>query len=242
MIAAVMWVKYVNRRMLATPKARNSWCIEIKRDLPQEMFQHIGDPVKKGVSAFGVSVEDSMVKFTQKKRLFRDFSKFCGATQSDIKTKLPKYYEECFPCFAEYSVANNLTEQALYHETHNTVIWNNKFICIQGKSVFCEALFKKGIIKLKDLATEVNGVITGFQILANASLTPKEKFQLMTIIDAIPTQWRHHLKTCNNYQNNSTCSHSAQLHLNGHNICLDKAISKNIYKEVHRTVKIFEKI
>ena len=28
--------------------------------------------------------------------------------------KLPKYYyEECFRCFAEYSVANNLTEQAL---------------------------------------------------------------------------------------------------------------------------------
>ena len=88
------------------------------------------------------------------------------------------------------------------------------------------------------LATEVNGVITGFQILANASLTPKEKFQLMMIIDSIPTQWRHHLKTCNNYQNNSTCSKSAQLHLNGHNICLDKAISKNIYKEVRSKAEI----
>ena len=85
-----MWVKFINRRMLATPKARNPWCIEIKRDLPQEIFQHIRDAVKKGVSAFGVLVEDSMVKFTQKKRLFRDFSKFCGVTQSDIKTKLQK--------------------------------------------------------------------------------------------------------------------------------------------------------
>ena len=88
----LMWVKYINRRMLATPKARNPWCIEIKRDLPQEIFQHIRDAVKKGVSAFGVSVEDSMVKFTQKKRLFRDFSKFCGVTQSDIKTKLKKTF------------------------------------------------------------------------------------------------------------------------------------------------------
>ena len=88
----LMWVKYINRRMLATPKARNLWCIEIKRDLPQEIFQPIRDAVKKGVSAFGVSVEDSMVKFTQKKRLFRDFSKFCGVTQSDIKTKLKKTF------------------------------------------------------------------------------------------------------------------------------------------------------
>ena len=88
----LMWVKYINRRMLATPKARNPWCIEIKRDLPQEIFQHIRDAVKKGVSAFGVSVEDFMVKFTQKKHLFRDFSKFCGVTQSDIKTKLKKTF------------------------------------------------------------------------------------------------------------------------------------------------------
>ena len=58
-----------------------------------------------------------------------------------------------------------LTEQALCQEIHNTVIWNNKFICIQGKSVFCEAMFKKGIITLEDLTTEENGVITGFQIM-----------------------------------------------------------------------------
>ena len=30
--------------------------------------------------------------------------------------------------------------------------------------------------------------------MASASFTPKEKFQLMAIIDAIPTEWRHHLK------------------------------------------------
>ena len=162
----------------------------------------------------------------------------CAFDLKKLCIKLPKCYEECFRCFAEYSVANNLTEQALCHEIHNTVVWNNKFICIQGKSVFCGALFKKGIITLQDLTTEENGVITGFQILASASLTPKEKFQLMAIIDAIPTQWRHHLKTCNNYQNNSTCSNSAQLHLNGHNICLDNAVSKNVYKEVRSKAEI----
>lgn len=74
--------------------------------------------------------------------------------------------------------------------------------------------------------------------MASASFTPKEKFQLMAIIDAIPTQWRNHLKMCNNYQNNSSASNSAQLYLNGHNIRLDKAISKNIYKEVRSKVEI----
>ena len=119
--------------------------------------------------------------------------------------------------YAEYSVPNKLTEQALCQEIHNTVIWNNKFICIQGKSAFCEALFKKGIITLEDLTTDGNDVITGLQIMASASFTPKEKFQLMAIIDAIPTQWRNHFKMCNNDQNNSLVSNSAQLYLNGHN-------------------------
>ena len=162
----------------------------------------------------------------------------CAFDLKKLCIKLPKYYEDCFRSFAEFSVANTLTEQASCQEIHSTVIWNNMFICIQGKSVFCEKLFEKGIIILEDLTSEGNGVITGFQIMASASFTPKKKFQLMAIIDAILTEWRHHLKTCNNYQNNLTRSNSAQLHLNGHDICLDKAISKNIYKEVRSKVEI----
>ena len=78
--------------------------------------------------------------------------------------------------------------------------------------------------------------------MASASFTPKEKFQLIiAIIDAIPTQWRNHLKMCNNYQNNSSGSNSDQLYLNGHNIRLDKVSSKNIYKEVRSKVEIFAK-
>ena len=163
----------------------------------------------------------------------------CSFDLKKLCIQLPKYYEECFRYFAEYSVANKLTEQALCQGLHNTAIWNNKFICVQGKSIFREALFNKGIITLEDLTTEKSDVITGFQIMASASFTPKEKFRLMAIIDAIPTQWRHHLKICINYHlNNSSVSSNAQSHLNGHNICLDKAISKNIYKEVRSKVEI----
>ena len=93
----------------------------------------------------------------------------CAFDLTKLCIQLPKYYEECFRCFAEYSVANKFTEQALCQ-----VIWNNKFICTQGKSVFCEALFQKRTITLEDLTTDGNDVITGFQIMASASLTPKE--------------------------------------------------------------------
>ena len=159
----------------------------------------------------------------------------CAFDLKKLCIQLPKYYEECFRCFAEYSVANKLTEQALSQEIHNTVIWNNKFICIQGKSVFREALFKKGIITLEDLTTDGNDVITGFQIMASASFTPKEKFQLTAIIDAILTQWRNHLKMSNNDQNNYLVSNSAQLCLNGHNICYG-ALLRTKYRNIIKSM------
>ena len=156
----------------------------------------------------------------------------CAFDLKKLSINLPIYYEECLRCFAEYSCAIKITEQALCQEIHNTVIWNNKFICIQGRSIFYEELFRKGIITLGDLTTKENAVFTGFQIITSSSLTSKEKFQLMAIIDALPAQWRQHLKTCNNFSKNPTFSSDAQLHLNGHNVNLDKVISKSIYNEV----------
>ena len=137
----------------------------------------------------------------------------CAYDLKKLPINLPIYYEECLRCFAEYSCASKITEQALCQEIHNTVIWNNKFICIQGRSILYEELFRKGIITLGDLTTKENAVFTGFQIITSTSLTSKEKFQLMAIMDALPAQWRHHLKTCSNFSKNSTFSSDAQLHL-----------------------------
>ena len=36
------------------------------------------------------------------------------------------------------------------------------------------------------------------QVFQLWQVRPNEKFHLIAIIDAIPTQLRHHLKTCNN--------------------------------------------
>ena len=62
--------------------------------------------------------------------------------------------------------------------------------------------------------------------------------QKKKVTDAIPAHWRHHLKMCSNFQKNSVYSGGAQLHLNGHNISLVKAILRNIYKEVRSKVEI----
>lgn len=83
----LMWVKCINRRMRATPKARDPWYIEIKRDLPQEIFKHMKDAIKTGVSAFGVSVEDSIVKFTKKSACSVIFQNFVGSLKVKLRLK-----------------------------------------------------------------------------------------------------------------------------------------------------------
>ena len=88
----LMWLNEIRiiRRMSASPKASNPWAIEVKRDLPQAVFEIIIKSVKGALSAFGVSVEDRVIKYTHKNRLLRDFLKFSGIPQSEVAAMLKK--------------------------------------------------------------------------------------------------------------------------------------------------------
>ena len=129
----LMWIKTIHRRMVASPRARNPWFIEIKRDLPQEIFCVIKDAVLSGISAFGVSVEDSVVKFNHKNRLYRDLSKFCCLTKCEIQNRLKKNFGARHKDFkAEVLVDNNKPFLVTYDKRGMRVIvschygcWNN---------------------------------------------------------------------------------------------------------------------
>ena len=90
--------------------------------------------------------------------------KFILCCNFDIKKlpiNLPKYYRKCFECFSHCSAATDNNVLELSHEQiSNTVLWNNKFICINNKSVFNQSLVSKGIIKIGDLVTEKNQFIS----------------------------------------------------------------------------------
>ena len=70
----------------------NPWTIEVKCDLPQEIFEVLVKSVQGALSAFGVSVEDNVIKYTKKNRLLRDFSKFSDIPQSEVANKLKKSF------------------------------------------------------------------------------------------------------------------------------------------------------
>ena len=58
----LMWLNRIRRRMSANPKASYPWTIEVKRDLPQEMFEILMKSMQGVPSTFGVSVEENIIK------------------------------------------------------------------------------------------------------------------------------------------------------------------------------------
>ena len=76
--------------MLVNQRARDPWSIEIKRDLPEQVFQHMRDAIKGSSAAFGVSIQTHELKFINRNRLLRDLLILCGMPSSEISAKLQK--------------------------------------------------------------------------------------------------------------------------------------------------------
>ena len=88
----LMWLNRIRRRMSTNLRASNPWTIEVKRDLPQEMFEIILKSVQGAPSTFGVLVEENMIKYTHRNCLLHDFSKFSGLPRSEVAGKLNKTF------------------------------------------------------------------------------------------------------------------------------------------------------
>ena len=58
--------------------------------------------------------------------------------------------------FAKCSAANRGSAQVLNgNDLAKIILWNNKFICIGGNSVYFKTLAEKGIIKIGDLISDL---------------------------------------------------------------------------------------
>ena len=120
----------------------------------------------------------------------------CNFSVKKLPVTLPKFYVECLQTFSEHSAS--VREQILNlsnSSRSSTVIWNNRHILIDGKSVFYQSLFDKGKITLENLVTDTN-VLLIKQNPNGLPFTSLEWFHLIQIFEALPTQWRKSLTSC----------------------------------------------
>ena len=120
----------------------------------------------------------------------------CNFELQKLPIKLPKFYEECLRSFAKCSGANRGSVQGLNgNDLAKIILWNNKFICIGGNSVYFKTLTEKGIIKIEDLISDNNELIVkNNHRLRELNILPLDAFRLLALIDALPLEWREGLK------------------------------------------------
>ena len=73
------------------------------------------------------------------------------------------------------------------------IVWNNKFICIGGKSVYFRNLAEKGILRMGDLISNNNELIvkSNYQ-LRELNISPLDMFRLISGIDVLPGNGMNH--------------------------------------------------
>ena len=150
----------------------------------------------------------------------------CNFDHRTLSITLPTFYRECLQA---WSSMNNY-DSSSYEGIMNEIIWNNKYILSQGKSIFQSVFCNLGILKVGDLVSR-DGVLLKSDKILNSSFSPCHSFSLMGVLDAIPKEWRSIIKT------NPYCAPSAmdqtcfELIIAGKVIDLASASSKLIYNE-----------
>ena len=158
----------------------------------------------------------------------------CNFELQKLPIKLPKFYEECLRSFAKCSGANKESVQGLNgNDLAKIILWNNKFICIGGNSVYFKTLAEKGVIKIEDLISDNNELIVkNNHSLRELNMLPLDAFRLLALIDALPLEWREGLKTISHIENDEI-----KLNLNEQTIPIKTAASKIVNKELrNRTI------
>ena len=109
----------------------------------------------------------------------------CNFDTRQLPIYLPAFYKECLDAWSMLRQPSILS----YEDVGHQVIWNNKNITVQKISLFEKHLLSKGIVTIGDLISDTGIFLKGVKVL-HANLSPIPHFRLMSVVDAIPRDWR----------------------------------------------------
>ena len=98
---------------------------------------------------------------------------------------IPSFYTDVLNAWAE--VREQISDNEI--RIRNVILWNNKHILIDGKSVYWKEWHEAGILRIKDLLDQNNKFLTFDKFLLKTGL--KAPFtELYGLISAIPYRWK----------------------------------------------------
>ena len=142
----------------------------------------------------------------------------CNFEVSKLNISLPAFYRQCLVvAWSEL----NAREPSSVHEIVNQVIWNNKFLCVDKKSVYRRDIADQGFCKIWDLFS-----------VDNAQLNPEQSFFIMSVINSMPAAWRLLIRTANIAPVLSPLPKTPAILINDILIPILDAPSKHIYRSL----------
>lgn len=144
----------------------------------------------------------------------------CNFNYSKLSITLPKFYKECIMTWASLNCVSPSSASEIYEQ----FLWNNRFICIESRSVFNQKLIDVGIITIRNLL-DSHGNFKQLFYLQHAHLSPIDHYFLFSLFCAIPEEWRRLLRTNENAALLHDCYvdlDSFSLHLGGKKVDVEK--------------------
>ena len=113
----------------------------------------------------------------------------CNFNYTKLSKALPEFYKECIVTWALLNEDN----PSSLSEIVNQVIWNNRFICIEFKSIYSKRLIDLGIVKIGDLY-DTRAEFKSNKEPLYSTLSPIDHFLLFSLFAAFPQEWCKVLK------------------------------------------------
>ena len=159
----------------------------------------------------------------------------CNFSPADLPDGFPSFYRECFTVWSKLTVKPVESREEVFQQ----LLWNNQFLRISGKAIFCKKLFSKNIIFLYDISTE-NGSLKPWPFFEAIRLNFNDFFLLLGIFDSLPSAWK---KLINSDAGTPITPYGTLVtkytfYLNGKSHSLDLINSKKLYSELVETIQV----
>ena len=111
----------------------------------------------------------------------------------------------------------------------NEIIWNNRFICIDEKSVYRSDLVNLGIIKVSDLITDNNLFLHEDPYVP---ISPEQRFCVMRVVHTLPSDWKTIIRSSLCKNEIRPIPHTPYIKLNCGSFPISNVTSKQMYESV----------
>jgi len=117
----------------------------------------------------------------------KDYLK-CSLESTDLPPNLPQFYREVLSDW--FAIKK---EPKHSDEVQREILWNNKYIKIDSKSLFNKKLYENGLIFINDLIEDNGNVITYDRLIQKFGNNITQ-YRYICLVHAIPKRWRTMLK------------------------------------------------